>query len=62
MITREFVQKYLNIKEMLDRKEIDSAKYKDIILKLCCIYQVDPAKLAEYNMDLEPKKLNETDD
>ena len=62
MITREFMQKYLEIKELLESKEIDGTKYTAMILKLCCIYQVDPAKLAEYNMDLKPRNFDCTDD
>jgi len=58
MITREFVQKYLNIKELLERKEIDDVKYRAMIIKLCCEYQIDPVILTEYNVNLEPKKFD----
>jgi len=57
MIPREFVQKYLDVKDMLEHGEIDGTKYKAMIIKLCCVYQVDPAILAEYNMDLDPKPI-----
>ena len=57
MIPREFVQKYLDVKEQLEKGKITAEKYTALIIKLCCIYQVDPATLAEYNMELEPKKF-----
>ena len=57
MISREFVQKYLEVKDMLEHEEITEAAYKKLILELCDDYDVDPAKLVEYNMDLEPRKF-----
>jgi hypothetical protein len=57
MITKEFVQKYLNIKDLLKCKAITGAKYTALILNLCDKYKVDPAILAEYNMDIEPRKI-----
>jgi len=29
-----------------------------MMLDLCDKYNVDPAKLAQYNMDIEPRKIN----
>jgi len=58
MISREFVQKYLDLKEMLDYKAITETRYKILILELCAKYNVPPEKLAEYNMDIEPRKFN----
>lgn len=58
MISREFVQKYLDVKDMLESGIINEVRYKLLILDLCDEYKVDPAKLTEYNMDLEPKKFN----
>ena len=57
MIPIEFVKKYLDVKEQLEKGKITEEKYRVLIIKLCCLYQVDPAKLAEHNMELEPKKL-----
>jgi len=59
MISKEFVQKCLDVKEMLDYEAITELKYKILILDLCHKYEVDPAKLAEYNMDIEPRKFDE---
>lgn len=58
MISREFVQKYLNIKDMLKHKAITETKYTTLILNLCEKYKIDPTKLAEYNIDIEPKNFN----
>lgn len=58
MISKNFVQKYLDVKEMLEKEKISAEKYTALILTLCNEYRVNPAKLAEYNMDLEPKKLD----
>lgn len=58
MISREFVQKYLEVKEALERRMINEVRYKILILALCDEYKVDPAKFADYNMVLEPKKFN----
>lgn len=58
MISRKFVRRYLEIKDMLECGMINKVRYKLLILDLCDEYRVDPAKLAEYNMDLEPKKIN----
>lgn len=57
MISREFVHKYLEVKDMLKSGIINEVRYKILILELCDEYKVAPAKLAEYNMDLEPKKF-----
>ena len=57
MISREFVQKYLEIKEMLEKEEITGERYTALILALCQDYNVDTAKFVEYNMDLEPRKF-----
>jgi len=61
MIPKEFVQQYLETKEMFDKKKITAAQYTDFIIKLCSKYQVDPSKLEEYNMELEPKRFGDTD-
>ena len=58
MITREFVREYLNVKEMLERNEITAARYTSMILDLCDEYGVAPAKLAENNIVLEPKRFD----
>ena len=58
MITREFVQKYLDIKEKFEHKQITEIRYKISILELCDEYDIEPAKLSEYNMDIEPKKFH----
>lgn len=58
MISREFVQKYLDIQESLKYGAITDTRYKILILQLCDEYNIDPATLAEYNMDIEPKKFN----
>ena len=57
MISREFIQKYLDVKEMLEKTEITDEQYTAFVIRLCCEYQVDPTKLKEYNMDLEPRKF-----
>jgi len=57
MISREFVRKYLEIQDMLERREVAAERYTELIISLCAKYQVDPAKLAEYNMNLEPRKF-----
>ena len=62
MIQREFVQKYLDVKEMLEQKKIDGEKYKAMIIKLCYEYHVDPEILAKYNMDLKPRNLDASED
>ena len=58
MITREFVRKYLNVKEMFERNAITATRYTAMILDLCEEYGVDLAKLEENNMILEPKNFN----
>ena len=57
MITKELVQKYLAVKEMFEKCKITGERYTELIIRLCCEYQVGPEKLAEYNMDLEPRKF-----
>jgi len=58
MITSEFVQKYLDVKERFEYESITETRYKVMMLDLCDKYNVDPAKLAQYNMDIEPRKIN----
>ena len=58
MISREFVRKYLEVKENLEKKVITVNEYKDLIIKLCVEYQIDPAELAEYNMEAVPRKFD----
>jgi len=58
MITSEFVQKYLDVKERFEYESITEMRYKVMMLDLCDKYKVDPTKLAQYNMDIEPRKTN----
>jgi len=58
MLNKKFVQKYLNIKELLKNRKITNEKYKSLILCLCDNYNVPLKKLIEYNMDIEPRKFN----
>jgi len=62
MISREFVRKYLDVKELLEKEKMTKEKYRALIIDLCCEYCIDPAILAEYNMALEPKKFGTVDD
>jgi len=57
MINREFVQKYLDIKDMWEHETINETRYKTLILNLCDKYRINPEKLAEYNIDIEPRKI-----
>jgi len=57
MISREFVKKYLDVKDMLESGEITGERYTALILALCQEYHVVPAKLVEYNMDVEQRKF-----
>ena len=58
MISKEFVQEYLDIKERFEYESITEMRYKVMMLDLCDKYKVDPSKLAQYNMDIEPRKIN----
>lgn len=58
MIPKEFVRKYLEIKDMLESGTVNEIKYKILILNLCDEYKVDPAMLSEYNMEVEPKRFD----
>jgi hypothetical protein len=58
MISREFVQKYLDVKDLLECGKINDTKYTELILDLCDEYDIDPLKLAEYNMNIRPKRFD----
>jgi hypothetical protein len=58
MITSEFVQKYLYIIERFEYESITEMRYKVMMLDLCDKYKVDPSILAQYNIDIEPRKIN----
>ena len=46
------------MKDLFEHEAITETRYTTLILDLCEKYNVAPANLAKYNMDIKPKKFN----
>ena len=57
MITKEFVQKYLDIKERYEYESITDVRYTVMLAELCRKHNVSRETLIQYNMDVDPSKI-----